>query len=162
MSKLHVISDTHFGHNNVAIHRGFKDAEEMDNHIISNWNSVISKKDVVWMLGDITMEKGDYSILDRLNGIKKIVLGNHDMPNHSKRLLGYTGSLAGAVKLRGCILTHIPIHPQELREFKLNIHGHVHQNTIPDSRYINVSCEAIGYTPVELDYLINRAIKHTL
>jgi calcineurin-like phosphoesterase family protein len=154
MSKLHVISDTHFGHENVAKHRGFSCAQEMDEHIIENWNKTVSKKDVIWLLGDITMEKGDYSILSRLNGMLKFVLGNHDQPNHTKRLLEYSGSLAGAIKLRDCIFTHIPIHPQEFRKFKFNIHGHVHHNTVPDNRYINVCCEAIGYTPAEIDKLI--------
>ena len=45
-------------------------------------------------------------------------------------------------------LSHAPIHPQELRGLK-NVHGHCHNNSIDDNRYINVSCEAVNYTPIQ-------------
>jgi calcineurin-like phosphoesterase family protein len=54
------------------------------------------------------------------------------------------------------ILSHCPIHESEIGRFAKNIHGHVHENTLEDSRYINVSCEAVDYTPVLFDELIQR------
>jgi calcineurin-like phosphoesterase family protein len=55
------------------------------------------------------------------------------------------------------MLTHIPVHYCELEyRFKKNIHGHMHEKVVlfndkPDSRYINVSCEQINYTPIALE-----------
>ena len=49
---------------------------------------------------------------------------------------------------KGCWLSHAPIHPEELRG-KFNIHGHVHDNTLQDPRYANVSLENCNYTPVD-------------
>jgi calcineurin-like phosphoesterase family protein len=157
MSKIYLISDLHLGHVNMSIKRGFDSIESHDNHIVDKWNSVITKRDVVWILGDISMEKsGPYSILDKLMGIKKVVLGNHDMPQHVPELLKYVNTVCGMYKYKGMILSHCPIHESEIGRFAKNIHGHVHENTLEDSRYINVSCEAVDYTPVLFDELIQR------
>lgn len=156
MSNVRFISDTHFGHHNMAIKRGFKCVADHDNHIVDSWNKVVNKKDTTYLLGDVTMEKANYEILNRLNGIKHIVLGNHDEGQHTKHMQNYVNKIAGMIKYKKtCILTHCPIHPCEMGRFKYNIHGHVHENSLDDSRYINVSCEVINYTPKLLNELIN-------
>lgn len=147
MGQLYVLSDPHFGHHNMAIKRGFANAEEHDEFIVSQWNKTVTKRDTVWILGDITMEKGNYEILDRLNGIKKVVLGNHDKPQHVGKLLEHVNCVCGMFKYHNFIFTHCPIHPSELHRFAKNIHGHVHENSLQDDRYINVSCEIVDYTP---------------
>lgn len=155
------ISDLHFGHENMAIKRGFSCVDEMNEHIIKSWNGVINKKDTVYCLGDITMERSIfYPLLDRLKGYKKIILGNHDKPQHVPELLKYVNNVASMKYLKhkqygNIILSHAPIHPCELEyRFKYNIHGHVHENTLPDKRYINVSAEVIDYKPKLLKELI--------
>jgi calcineurin-like phosphoesterase family protein len=164
MGNVYFISDLHFNHENMAIKRGFNNAQEMNDHIIKCWNSVVNKKDTVWILGDITMEKTQgYELLDKLKGFKKVVLGNHDRPQHVPELLKYVNSVSGMVKYKGHILTHCPIHERETERFIKNVHGHVHENSImtdvpgfggmliePDERYLNVSCEAINYTPIRI------------
>ena len=146
--KVYFISDLHLGHQSMAVKRGFSSFLDHDAYIIKCWNSVVGKGDVVWVLGDITMEKSSsYQLLSLLKGYKKVVLGNHDAPQHTKELLKYVNSVCGAVKYKDYILTHIPVHPCEIGRFKGNIHGHVHENSIDDSRYINVSCEVVNYTP---------------
>lgn len=160
MSVVRFISDLHFHHKNMAIKRGFSCEEEMNEFIVSQWNKVVSKKDVTWILGDITMEKSNYEILNRLNGIKKVILGNHDEPQHIPELLKYVNSVCGMFKykhkeLGQVFLTHCPIHPSEL-DYRVtyNIHGHVHENSLDDAKYINVSCEAVDYQPKLLTELI--------
>lgn len=160
MSVVRYISDPHFGHRNMAIRRGFKDENEMNEYIISQWNKTVGKKDVTYLLGDLTMEKSNYEILNRLNGIKKVILGNHDEPQHVPELLKYVNNVASMRYLKdkqfgNIIFTHAPIHPCELEyRYTINIHGHVHENTLPDKRYINVSAEVINYTPKLLSELI--------
>lgn len=148
-ARVFVISDLHFGHKNVAIFRGFKDDEEQDELIILRWNEVVTKKDTVWILGDITMERtSHYYLLDRLNGIKNVVLGNHDKPQHIPELLKHVNKVCGCFSYHDFIFTHIPIHESELSRFRKNIHGHVHKSTLSDSRYVNVCCEALDYYPM--------------
>lgn len=157
MGRIFIISDLHFSHTNMALKRGFTSVEEHDNHIVEQWNKVITKKDTVYILGDISMEKSaPYAFLDQLKGIKKVVLGNHDLPKHVPELLKHVNSVGGMVKLKDYILTHCPIHPSELDRFRANIHGHLHENSLDDERYINVSCEVVNYTPVLIDSLLIR------
>jgi calcineurin-like phosphoesterase family protein len=57
-------------------------------------------------------------------------------------------------KKGGYIFTHCPIHESEVTRFHRNIHGHVHENSLDDYRYINVSCEVVDYTPKLIEELI--------
>jgi len=41
--------------------------------------------------------------------------------------------------------------PQSVGRWKGNIHGHLHSNTIPDARYVNVSAEQVNYTPIDFE-----------
>lgn len=153
---IYAISDPHFGHRNMALKRGFSGVEEHDEHIVQEWNKVVTKRDTVHLLGDITMEKKNYEILKRLNGFIKVTLGNHDKPGHVREMLNYVNDVAGIRKVCNYWLTHCPIHPRELYRAEANVHGHVHENSItyefaPDERYINVSMEAVDYKPFKLN-----------
>lgn len=148
MSRVFVISDLHDGHENMAIKRGFINAGHQRGYLKACWNNVVTKRDKVIVLGDITMEKNNYSFLDDLNGIKTVILGNHDKEQHVRDMLNYVNNVCGMMTYKGLVLTHCPIHPSELTRFKANVHGHVHENSLDDTRYINVSCEVVGYTPV--------------
>jgi len=172
MAQVRFIADLHFNHENCAFHRGFATAEDMNNHIIEQWNKVVHKKDVTYILGDITMQKSSgYELLDKLNGLKHVVLGNHDRRQDVPKLLNHVASVGGAIKYKKkYMLTHIPIHGNELKyRFSINIHGHVHANTIMGyewdflrgedtevihPNYRNVSAENIDYTPKTLKELI--------
>lgn len=156
MGKVYAISDLHKGHVNMSKKRGFDSVEAHDEYIVKQWNSAISKKDTVLLLGDITMEKDDYSFLNRLNGYKKVVLGNHDQPQHVKSLLQYVNTVAGMVKYKnGIILTHAPIHRSEIKRFRINVHGHVHENSLQDNRYFNVSAEVLDFKPILITDIID-------
>jgi calcineurin-like phosphoesterase family protein len=167
------ISDLHFGHKNMAQHRGFQDEFYQDEFIIDSWNSVIkSKKDITYILGDVTMEKkAGYELLSRLNGVKHIILGNHDRRQDVNELLKHVDSVCSVHTENNVIFTHIPIHPRELQfRYKINVHGHLHEHIVelegrdyegfprlvPDLRYINVSCEQVNYKPKTLEELLNR------
>ena len=140
----------------MAQHRGFQDEFYHDEYIVEEWNKVVGKRDLVYILGDITMESvASYPILDRLNGRKKVILGNHDMAKDIPELLTYVETVSGPTKYKGWILTHIPIAIEELHFWRGNIYGHVHENThVPSNdKRINVSAEMIGYKPKTLDEL---------
>lgn len=166
MCQVRFIADLHLGHANMAKRRGFSTVEEHDEHIIAKWNSAVHKRDLTYILGDVTMEKEEsYPLLDRLNGRKIVVMGNHDRRQDVEAILKHVDGVAGMVQYKGLILTHCPIHPMELDyRFPKNIHGHIHANIvmkpvyeygyrvepIPDERYVCVSCEQVDYTPKTL------------
>jgi len=147
------ISDTHFGHRAICKYRPeFESPKQHDETIISNWNKVVTnKRMVVWVLGDMCISNKEYdmkSIISSLNGRIKLLTGNHcNLEDYKDTKIEIQ---RGITKEYGFWLSHAPIHPDELRGHK-NIHGHVHNKTINDSRYINVCCENIGYTPISLD-----------
>jgi calcineurin-like phosphoesterase family protein len=150
MSRVFVTSDLHLGHKNLAInYRGFETIESHDEYIVQNWNSVVTKRDVVYILGDITLENSrHYHTLDLLEGKKYVALGNHDSRKHVQELLRYVNGVAGIFEYKGFCMSHIPIHPLELDRYRGNIHGHTHEKSFMDQRYFNVCLDVHEYKPV--------------
>ena len=58
----------------------------------------------------------------------------------------------------GLLLTHVPIHESGINpeKYGLNVHGHIHEKASPKGPYRNVSVEAIGYTPVNIEEISQR------
>ena len=81
---IFLTSDLHFGHRNIIrIGKGrpFDSIQEHDEALIENWNSVVKPGDLVYVLGDLSIETTIDEIrkpLSRLNGAKHLILGNHD------------------------------------------------------------------------------------
>lgn len=158
MNKSWFISDLHLGHKNIQRYepelRPQGSMEDHDNAIIDAINGKANKNDTLYILGDVAFSRPGLARLMDLRVERKILVrGNHDFfkdeeyHNHFYRLLGLA-------EYKGFWLSHAPIHPAELRG-KMNVHGHVHSNTIDDPRYINVCWEAVQ-EPVDLDYFIER------
>jgi calcineurin-like phosphoesterase family protein len=113
-------------------------------------NAVVSKKDTLWILGDVIWSAADIAWINCLNsGNIKIVLGNHDPEASIFIDNGY--KCYGALKKYGFWLTHIPIHPQEMRDLN-NIHGHIHNpdKGLKDGRYFNVNWD-FHHRPLEIN-----------
>jgi calcineurin-like phosphoesterase family protein len=77
------ISDMHFYHNSLNKQmdcRGFKDHEAMNAYMIQKWNEKVTKKDEVYILGDLSIAKGiaTNAIVKQLNGKLYFIVGNHD------------------------------------------------------------------------------------
>ncbi len=75
-------SDFHFSHKNIIKYsnRPFKTIEEHDDVLISNFNSKVNPKDVVYFLGDFAFGRREHGIKlrNRLNGNINFIKGNHD------------------------------------------------------------------------------------
>lgn len=75
-------SDFHLSHANIIrfCNRPFSSIVEMDETIISNWNSRVGQYEHAYFLGDFAfcdVEKAQ-RLLNRLNGVKHLIVGNHD------------------------------------------------------------------------------------
>jgi calcineurin-like phosphoesterase family protein len=151
---IFVIADTHFGHRKIIdyepIFRPFRTIEEHDEALVAKWNAVVRKRDTVWHLGDVLFGSTAFAILPRLNGVKKLVMGNHDLYPPA-RYLQHFSRVCGAMEIGRCILTHVPVHPSQFRRYALNIHGHTHSDRIADPRYSCVSVEQTGLSPIPLE-----------
>jgi len=175
-----VISDTHLMHENILkfkdnntgnFVRGhlFSNVDEMNEHILDKWNSVVKQGDIVYHLGDVFIgDKEKFKkIWPKFHGRKRLIVGNHDTIDWIS-----SGNFFQKVQMWrmfpefGLVLSHVPLHESNLlrlvdRKGKYpddcitlkNLHGHIHQNPSPEGPYQNMSVEAINYTPMNIDEL---------
>lgn len=155
MPTVFLTSDTHFGHWGVCKFlrrdgtklRPWNTPEEMDEALVANWNAVVKPTDKVYHLGDVVINKKALKTLERLNGDKLLIKGNHDIFRLSEYSVYFRDIRAYHVMDKH-ILSHIPVHESQFPRFRANIHGHLHSNVLPDSRYINVCVEQTNFTPI--------------
>src|SRR5581483_5246031 len=86
-------SDTHFGHKNVIRYdeRPFRDMDHMREMLIKNWNDTVTPSDTVYHLGDVAFlgTTATREIVNRLNGRKILIRGNHDGSWEHSRNMGF-------------------------------------------------------------------------
>lgn len=135
-------SDLHFGHKNIHNYRKFTNSEAHNRQMIKDdWNVLVSKRDDVYVLGDAVFTMETIKDIHELPGRKFLVRGNHDTLDTSAYLKVFA-QVYGLLKYKEFWLSHAPIHPQELRG-RINLHGHVHYNSVKDSNYFNCCVENI-------------------
>ena len=158
----YLISDTHFGHENVykftkngsdeRIRPWADNATAGDRIIKEKWNAVVKPTDMVYHLGDVAWTKEHLQFVKELNGRKQLVLGNHDH-FHASELLTVFEDVLGTFYKKGLILSHFPVHHTSFGErFVGNVHGHTHHHTVPDPRYFNVSVESPHRDIINIGY----------
>lgn len=139
MGKTFYIADTHFGHKNIINfdNRPFSSTKEMEDVIVKNWNSVVTNDDDVYILGDFCWDKEDewIRVLNRLNGNKYLIKGNHDLRQMSQRLKNMFRDIKDYKEIkdngRHIILSHYPIlfYRGSYGENMWHFHGHTHNRT---------------------------------
>lgn len=155
---VYFIGCLHLGHTNISKMRGFSSSEEHDAVLLEGIQSVITKRDKLFILGDVTMENArHYQLLGQIQGFKQVVMGNHDRPTDVRRLLEHVHGVCGCMKYKGWVLSHIPIHPIEF-DYRVsrNIHAHLHDKDIDDDRYFNVDAHRLNYTPISYEEIKSR------
>ena len=181
MPAVFLVSDTHFGHagvcrftrnDGVTKLRPWDNADEMDEFMVEAWNERVKPNDKVYHLGDVVMSRRSLSIMDRLNGDKVLIRGNHDIFK-DEDYRKYFRELRAYHVMNGMILSHIPIHSESLGRFGVNIHGHLHANrvmrparvleefidhgcTTIDERYHCVCVEQTNFAPILFEDVIKR------
>lgn len=170
MPNIFFISDLHLGHRNIVNFvdkngegklRPFDSIEQHDEFVIDSINRVVAPSDRLILVGDCVMNKKHMNMLERINGRKTLVFGNHD-PRAVEYIAPYFEQIGGAIEMDMFIVTHIPVHPLQLvHRFDGNIHGHLHDCVVPDPRnpdnadprYFNVCVEQLNYTPIAFEEL---------
>jgi calcineurin-like phosphoesterase family protein len=172
MQKYFFTSDTHLSHRNIIKYcrRPFATIEEMNEAIISRWNSVVGKHDVVYHLGDVSFEKDKTKLtwmLRRLNGSKHIVWGNHDK-GMKEAILAADWHDCGELHTlnvppesnngvgQKIILCHYPLLTwDQSHHGSWMLHGHCHHTLPPDqnSLRIDVGVDGWDYRPVTMEQL---------
>lgn len=172
MTNIWFISDTHFNHKNILqfttfeggprIRPEFDSLEEMNETIIQNWNKLVTPQDKVYHLGDVIFGPNkDYDkVLSRLNGKKRLVVGNHDdlsdpnLTRHFQKIMMWR-----IFKEFDFVASHVPIFHGEIRKVKFNVHGHIHEKDDVSPTHHNISIEKTSYRPVNIDEIKERLSK---
>lgn len=172
--KKWITSDLHFGHANImkfcpVTRYGFRDVDHMNESMIQEWNKVVAAEDEVFILGDVAFCNAEkaVSILDRLNGAKILVEGNHDVKLlkdsdfrscfkevHSYLRYNHNGQLV--------IMFHYPIHEwDQMHRGSVHFYGHVHGKPTGMERYRarDVAFDATGRVVSDFDAMVADALR---
>ena len=159
-TKAYTIGDLHLGHEACATRRGFSSIQEHDAYIIEMINATVNPTDSLILVGDVLITSVGLPALYKIHCRHQILVpGNHDgerckIPtDHFTHVTGaYARRLPGS--RTSAVFTHIPIHPSCLDRWDMNIHGHLHDESIIDPRYVCVSCEQLKYKPIALEDIL--------
>lgn len=188
-TKTFYVADLHLHHRTMPRFEAMQETaghvpetvEERDALIIANWNATVSKRDTVWLLGDIAYapEAEFISLMRRLNGHKHIIMGNHDKTWVRKLNDSHKGDVVEVqdyAKIsdggRRVVLSHYPIAFWDgQHNGTYHLYGHVHgtdeerlfqdfgrglvnAGRFPEFRAVNVGIMVTGYVPQTLDQII--------
>ena len=154
MPATFLVSDTHFGHEKTCTVfkradgsplRPFSCAEEMDEAMIKNWNDRVRPNDKVYHLGDVVINRRFLHVLDRLNGDKVLIKGNHDIFDLEDYYPRFR-DIRGYHVLNGMILSHVPVHADSIERFGCNIHGHLHASRVKKARGVDARTGEVLYS----------------
>ncbi len=175
---IYYTADQHFGHSNIIglCNRPYNDIAEMDETLIMNWNSVVSADDVVYILGDLVFRSDKHAsyYIERLNGVKHLVIGNHDHKwIKNCNLQKYFASVSYYLEIkdneRRVALSHYPMLSWGgAARGALHVHGHIHNKreglvfeTLKKmDNALNAGVEINEYKPVTLDELTSNNIRY--
>ena len=172
---IYYISDTHFGHENVIwmCDRPFRDIDEMNSVLIERWNAKVKGNDTVYVLGDMFFRCADpESILIRLKGKKRLLIGNHDGSwmtkiDASQYFESIDLMLETSIGNHGVTLCHYPLLTWRHQKKTYMIHGHIHNDTSSDfwplirvrERMLNAGVDINGFQPVSFEELLENNMR---
>jgi calcineurin-like phosphoesterase family protein len=119
----------------------------MNSALIANWNGVIKKSDLVFILGDFCMRNPD-RFISPLNGTKIFLCGNHDKRWELSALLVISDGIH-------IFMQHSPYLKEVPQGTELILCGHVHDKwkskMWKDTLMVNVGVDVWDYKPVSLE-----------
>lgn len=156
----------------------------MNNTLINNWNSVVKKNDIVYVLGDFCFGNTERTneIFNKLNGKIILIRGNHDRILHTQanknkvlQMVDYkeVKDMAFGKEYR-VYLSHyfMPLFRSHRYPNSVHLYGHVHNSDEwefckevaeqaksrykTDAKYFNVGCmlDYMNYTPRTLEQIL--------
>jgi len=162
-------SDLHLHHSNILKYSRpqFQTIDEMHEALIDSWNAKVGKLDSVYILGDIAFGKDietTCDILEKLNGEKWLVSGNHDKynllnPLFTSMFKGISPYMELSIDGDFLVLCHYPIYEWNRMQFgAYHLHGHLHGRDVGlDGRILDV-----GLDNNNLDVLSLKQVKQRL
>lgn len=159
-------SDLHFFHQNIIqfCNRPWADVSQMNQGLVKNWNNVVSSKDTVWVLGDVSFGNPaeTLDILGDLKGKINLIPGNHDRKGRAEKTPWEVRcNIFPPYHLlkqdnRKFVLCHFPFHAWE--RGWINLHGHTHGTYASKWMQHDVGVDVNNWTPLLLEDAVKRAL----
>lgn len=163
---IYFTSDTHFSDENCRRYRyrPFATVEEMNEQMVSRWNSVVGENDVVYHLGDFAISNEDierYAPL--LNGEVHLLIGNHDQKKdrnlindvfHEVHDDPFVLEIPGEIPLWVC---HYPLQRRsEIGGIPCYCaSGHIHDLWKISMNMVNVGVDCWNFAPISIDVIFD-------
>jgi len=171
-----VISDTHFFHKNIINYcqRPWDHVHEMNEGLIERWNESVKDGELVILAGDVALAPSSLrqelkGILQRLNGRKILVKGNHDGPADFYLDSGFE-SVTDHVVIDKVLITHYPPVGDEngcrktlnlIKQYDSDFVVHGHQHSEHGGGYLfNVCVDINDWRPVSWETILQRRDLH--
>ena len=154
-------ADTHFGHAaaRALYRRPFPSVAAMDEAMVARWNETVGPDDEVWHLGDFAVCRNAAgaaaALLARLNGRKRLIIGNNDppevaaLPGWAEPSVPYAEIEADGARV---VLCHYAFRTwRNASRGWINLHGHSHGRLRPLlPRQADAGVDAQDFRPVSL------------
>jgi len=145
------------------------DVDYMNEQMIIEWNAIVQPEDTVYILGDVAFlpTAKAVSIMNRLNGTKILIEGNHDRKAlhdpvfrrcfsevHKYLWIDYNGTQV--------IMFHYPIAEwDQMHRGSVHFHGHLHGNVSGMEKYRcrDMGMDATGNIVTKMEDAIKDALK---
>lgn len=166
-------ADHHYGHANIICFckRPFLTCDEMDEVMTMRWNEVVEPNDIVYHLGDFTLDdrKIAQSYFRRLNGLIKVIPGGHDkrwLRSHAyfsrdagvevrPPLFTLEVPAVGPKQVSPIVLCHYSMRIWDRSHYgSFHLYGHSHGRLSPVGRSMDVGVDAHDFYPVSLGSVI--------
>jgi len=165
VSNVYFSADLHLGHSNIIkyTNRPFKNVEEMDDTILSNFAAVIKPEDSLWLLGDTCFTGRDLrNYMRRIPCRKYLIKGNHDPKQFDKDIFdGVYDVKMITVAGQAIWLSHYAhlIWPQS-HYGAWHLYGHTHGTLQPELGWsTDVGVDNNNYQPVSMEDLATKFSK---
>ena len=151
---------------------------EVENHnewLIEIWNSTITKKDTVYILGDVSMGNKAKTevILDKLHGTKHLILGNHDNCIHNStrfesvsQIKDFTYNVPdenGVISNIHIVLCHYPLASWNRKiHGSFHLYGHVHGRFQNHGMSLDCGIDATNYKILNIEEWLDKFTKRSL
>jgi len=147
----YITADNHFQHFNILkyCNRPFINITEHDETQITNWNSRITPKDEIYIVGDLGF--GDLNnILRRLNGIKILILSSHD--KSSLQYKNYFAKISPLMEInvegQPIILCHYAMRVWSKSHYNSwHLYGHSHGKLESQGKSFDVGVDSHNFFP---------------
>lgn len=151
MNNIWFTADTHYGHRNIIdyCNRPFSTTQEMNEAMITNWNSVVRPNDDIYHLGDFAFGIVE-NYLNLLNGRIHLIIGSHDKGTWQCRNMfrDYIPLLETNIDNQSIVLCHYAMRSWHKSHYNSwHLYGHHHGRLKPYGKSFDCGVDTNNFFP---------------